>query len=82
MRKKIFVLLAVILAAFSFTGVTARADTFTNEDTGYKVIIEDEADLLTDNEEALLKSDMWLITKYGNAAFNKQFDAYSERYAI
>lgn len=42
---------------------------YENPDTSYKVCIEDEADLLTDEEEKLLGAQMEEITAYGNAAF-------------
>ncbi|MBP3233051.1 MAG: TPM domain-containing protein, partial [Eubacterium sp.] len=42
---------------------------YTNSDTGYKIIIEDDADLLTDDEESKLVTVMKSITKYGNAYY-------------
>lgn len=42
---------------------------YENPDTSYKVCIEDEADLLTAEEEELLSTQMEKITAYGNAAF-------------
>ena len=42
---------------------------YTNSDTGYKIIIEDDADLLTDDEESKLVTAMKPITKYGNAYY-------------
>lgn len=40
-----------------------------NSDTGYQIILEDDADLLTSEEEASLAETMMDITAYGNAAF-------------
>jgi uncharacterized protein len=42
---------------------------YTNSGTGYVVVIEDNADLLSDTEESQLQSLMEQITAYGNAAF-------------
>lgn len=41
----------------------------THEDTGYRVIIEDDAELLTEDEERQLVKTMAEITPYGNVAF-------------
>jgi uncharacterized protein len=43
--------------------------TYTNEETGYKLIIADQADLLTPEEEIKLKDTMTGITKYGHVGF-------------
>ena len=40
----------------------------TNETTGYKAVIADEAELLTDSEETRLIEDMMPITRYANIA--------------
>lgn len=40
-----------------------------NPNTGYGIVILDEADLLSDTEEQLLVEDMRPITAYGNVAF-------------
>lgn len=50
-------------------GNTGIAADYTNPDTGYRVIIEDNADLLSEDEEASLCSLMEPITEYGSAAF-------------
>lgn len=42
---------------------------YTNEDNGYVVIIDDEAELLSDYEKRKLRSEMINITVYGNVAF-------------
>ena len=40
-----------------------------NADTGYRVVIEDDIDLLTEAEERQLLSDMQPLTAYGSVAF-------------
>ncbi|MBQ4016478.1 MAG: TPM domain-containing protein, partial [Oscillospiraceae bacterium] len=40
-----------------------------NADTGYRVVIEDDIDLLTEAEERALLGDMQPLTAYGNVAF-------------
>ncbi|MBO7703886.1 MAG: TPM domain-containing protein [Solobacterium sp.] len=57
--------LFVILALF-LPFVTVQAET--NKD-GYSIVIDDGADLLTENEEKLLKVEMVPITEYGNCVF-------------
>lgn len=47
----------------------SAAALYTNPETEYAVILEDDADLLTDEEEADLAEQMKGITKWGNAAF-------------
>ena len=44
-------------------------DYYTNQGNGYELIIQDDADLLTDDEEAKLKDQMTKLTNYGNIAF-------------
>lgn len=60
--------LVCLLIAFS-SSVTAYAASCTNNTTGYSAVIEDDADLLTAEEEQLLLEQMKDITEYGNAAF-------------
>lgn len=51
----------------------------TNEETGYKIVISDEADLLTQDEEMQLYEQMQPISQYGNVAFvsnnDRNYDA-------
>lgn len=64
--------LAVLLTCLIFFGtpINAVAGTYdVNSETGYEVIIDDEADLLSDDEEAALGEKMMEVTPYGNAAF-------------
>lgn len=42
---------------------------YRNAETGYTVLIEDDADLLTESERAALAEQMQEITAYGSAAF-------------
>ena len=63
--------LCVMAFAFSFSlCAEAAADTrYTNPDTNYQIVIIDDLDLLTDEEEKMLVEDMKPVTAYGNAAF-------------
>lgn len=61
--------LAVLLSSLFF-GIKASGETlYTNRDTGYAVILEDDAGLLTDEEEAALAEKMQEITEWGSVAF-------------
>ncbi len=42
---------------------------YSNEETGYQVVLQDDADLLSDQEEELLCETMEKITEYGSVAF-------------
>ena len=64
MRNKILSLLAVMVLVLMLIPSAAFAD----EDNGYQVIIEDEADLFTPSQEADLKEQMKGILPYGGAA--------------
>ena len=46
-----------------------RGVRYQNPDTGYRVVILDEQNLLTAREEAMLAEEMKPITQYGNVAF-------------
>lgn len=54
---------------FSFF-MNVHALDYTNEETGYKVLIEDDADLLTNEEEQKLLDEMTSLTQFGNIAFH------------
>ena len=61
---------AVLIAAISAVSVSAAGNTpYTDPETGYRVVIIDELDLLTDEEETKLVQDMRPITRFGNVAF-------------
>lgn len=52
-----------------------------NQETGYRIVIEDDADLLSEEEIQQLLLDMQGITDYGNAAFKSLSDnEYSTSY--
>lgn len=59
---------------------------YTNPETGYEVVIEDDASLLSDDELAELESYMEPITAYGNAVFKSVSEnssstrSYADRY--
>lgn len=67
--KCILIVLTALLILGSSICAAAATPAYTNDETGYSVIIEDDADLLTDSEEAALVSDMDDITEFGNVAF-------------
>lgn len=57
------------------------ATVWTNQETGYLVVIEDDADLLDQIEETQLALKMQEITAYGNAAFKSlSSNEYSASY--
>lgn len=59
-----------VLAMACFWGMQVSAKPlYTNPETGYIVILEDDADLLTDEEESLLAEEMKAITAWGNVGF-------------
>ena len=69
---------AMISIAFSPTLALAEETTplggaknaaYVNPDTGYMIVIQDDFDLLTDDEEASLVEDMKPITEYGHIGF-------------
>lgn len=64
-------LVCVIAALFtgSVSVQAAATPVYENPSTGYKVLVIDEADLLTDSEEKQLAEDMKPLTEYGNIAF-------------
>ena len=79
MNKKILIIL--ILSVFVIQRVSALE--YNNTDSGFKALIEDEAELLTDAEEKSLLEDMIPLTKYGNIMFNSTTNAQypTSRYA-
>ena len=64
-------LFSAFLLALAFAlSVRASADpVYTNPDTGFAVLIEDEEDLLSDEEVTKLADVMEAVTEYGNAGF-------------
>lgn len=71
MNKKGFkVIFVLYLILFSFSNVKAlTVEPYINETTNYKVIIEDDAKLLSNDEINKLKEEMIPLTEYGNIAF-------------
>ena len=61
--------LTLFFAVIPFLQITAEASVYKNSETGWQVIVDDRADLLTDEEESRLASEMEPVTAYGNAAF-------------
>ena len=85
----VLALVCVFLAPFS--SITAKAGNdnilqYDNPTTGYKAIIEDNANLLNDSEKEKLLGEMESITAYGNAMFHTindnstTADAYASSY--
>lgn len=84
-KSKFYILtvsvLCVIICMLSCSVcVDAATDTrYTNSDTGYQVVIIDDLDLLTNEEETKLVEDMKPVTAYGNAAlWTTEEYAYNE----
>ena len=77
--KKIINICFCIDAAFLLSMPVSAADgaLYTDPDTGYSVYIRDDADLLSDEEEAKLTEDMKPVTEYGNAVFVSSTAPYS-----
>lgn len=59
----------------------AASLTWRNQETGYQVIVEDDAGLLSEEDKSTLALEMQEITAYGNAAFKSiSYNAYSASY--
>lgn len=71
MNKKSFkiftILFLIIISIYKVSAISI--DEYINEETNYKVIIEDDANLLSEAEIYNLKEDMMVLTEYGNVAF-------------
>ena len=65
---KTLLLIAVVIFMTSATILPCMADEYYNDDTGYYMIIEDEADLLSSDEEDMLFGIMEELTEYGHIA--------------
>lgn len=80
-NKRLSKIILLIIIVFSIT-----INTSAKEKNGYKVIINDEAKLLTTQQEDKLLDKMKLITKYGSVAFKtidinkKETEDYAEEY--
>lgn len=62
----ILVISGVLLQMLMPIGALAS---YTNAETGYQAVIDDQEDLLTDEEEAKLEQQLESLTVYGNAIF-------------
>lgn len=90
MRKGLWCCLATVfltIATVLLLPLNAYAETvYTNPDTGYDVILEDSANLLSEAEEASLLESMKEISAYGNVGFKTinynetTAEAYLEEY--
>lgn len=77
--RRFVVALLIFINMTLMSGISAMAENslenkdisvkYTNPDTGYDLVIDDRADLLTDEQEETLVTVMEPITKYGGVAF-------------
>lgn len=83
-------LILLLIGCFGFPQ-TAHAETedelapdpivWENPETGYKVLLEDDAQLLSPEDRAQLATEMQQITAYGNVAFKSiSYNSYSASY--
>lgn len=79
MNKKLFkVLLFFIIMLFGFVNVNALSlEPEHNKTSRYKVVIEDDAELLDEDELANLMEEMIPLTEYGHIAFKTISDNYT-----
>lgn len=68
LRKTTVFSIVCFLWVFCFVTTVQAQELYRNPDTGYVVVIEDDANLLTDSEEAGIQTVMQDITAYGNVA--------------
>ena len=65
--RKLRIFIPVLLMLLLLSGsVLADADIYTNPDTGYRALIEDDADLLSEQEENEVLETMIGMTEYGD----------------
>lgn len=70
MHKKVFKILALVIAIFAFFMVSkVNAVELDENENNYQIVIEDDANLLTDGEERELRTIMEGLTEYGNVIF-------------
>ena len=67
--KKFLLLLLLLLLTAPVLQARAKSLADSSPSTSWKVVVDDSADLLTEEEEALIAKEMKPITAYGNAAF-------------
>lgn len=82
MRKFLILTGTILLLVFGLSfDAKAASITLSNQETGYLVIVEDDADLLSDEEEEQLALEMQEITAYGNVAFKSiSYNEHSASY--
>lgn len=71
-KIKFLFVLAGIIFPFLFcknTVIVYATEVYENPDTAYRIILEDQADLLSEKEKMQLTEELQEITTYGNAAF-------------
>ena len=70
LKKGLIAIITIIITILFIPNVYAITETeYTNKTTGYKVIIEDDANLLKQNEINKLKEEIIPLTQYGNVIF-------------
>ncbi|MCM1159454.1 MAG: TPM domain-containing protein [Bacteroidales bacterium] len=74
--KQWMLVMAWVLIFILGISENVRAAGYENPDTGYRVVIEDDADLLTEQEESELALQMQELTLYGNAALKTIADNF------
>ena len=86
-NKKFLKVLFIFISIFLVTlKVNAESYNYVDEETNYKLIIEDDANLLSLEEINKLKDDMQPLTKYGNIMFksinenNMSASSYAKNY--
>ncbi|MBR1861246.1 MAG: TPM domain-containing protein [Lachnospiraceae bacterium] len=82
-RLKVTIGLSALVIGLLFVSANAFAaeSVYTNSGTGFQVIIEDRADLLTDAQETALYDVMIPLTEFGNIGFlSTDSNANSARY--
>ena len=80
--RKSFLLLAALLLCLCAFSAAAEGKTWTNPETGYRAILEDDIDLLTAEQEDSIMENMKKLTDYTNAAFWSTQDARTQSQAI
>lgn len=68
-KKYLCLFFTMIFIMTLFNCVNAQIMQYTNPDTNYQVIIEDDAELLTEADMDNLMTDMMPLTDFGNIAF-------------
>lgn len=89
MHKRILSLILVLVVLFtnSMCYAVEETNTTSTNNKKYQLIIEDDADLLTESEETALKEEIDKLTEYGNIIFksintnpNYTTEAYAKSY--